>query len=315
MWVSEEKSMDADQKIQTFYKACSDMKSSKFILAETKISAILRSIVNSPELVSIVSDALAGFNFSTEFNKIQVKNELRRVNLVLPADQQKLVAIVFSLLSEIDAHRLDFHDFIYSYFDAGGSPLVECFGRFVSTIIIPFRNTLCELAGFEVPSTNEAEDDEEEKEDEEKPMEDEDYDEPLLPSFLNDEEEDEKQEDDMFDNNYDNDYEQDDENYEDNTSYERPNQNSQVEEFFDDVTIILNQIKDTVNNDNRIREDRLNELNITLDASLKAIEFKSLKIFNALMISLNNLLHNVRSTKFYNNELQNRIAEFYDEVL
>ena len=300
--------MDADKKIQVFFNACSDMKSSKFILAETKISAILRSIVNSPELVSIVSDALAGFNFSTEFNKIQVKNEMRRINLVLPNDQQKLVAIVFSILSEIDAKRLDFHDFIYSYFDTGGSPLVACFERFVSTIILPFRDTLCELAGFEVRREPQKDENEDES------YEDEEETEPLLPSFDEDDEEEEKN-DDMFNNDFEDDFDREEETYE-NDSYEQPTStNDRVEEFFDDVKVILNQIKDTVNNDSKIRGNRLNELNITLDASIQAAELKNLKIFNALMISLNNLLHFVRSTKFYNNELQNRIAQFYDEML
>ena len=288
--------MDADKKIQVFYDACSDMKSSKFILAETKIGAILRSIVNSPELVSIVSDALAGFNFSNEFNKIQVKNDMRRINIILPNDPQKLVAIVFSLLGEIDAKRVDFHDFIYSYFDSGGSALIECFERFVNTIILPFRDTLCSLAGFE------------HEQEEEQPKQEEDFDseeeqQPILPNIWDEEEE----ENEMFDS--------DDEEEEEQQPQKNTSADPRVDEFFDDVKVILSQIKDTVNNDNRLKQDRLNELNITLDAALLAIDFKSLKIFNALMISLNNLLHFVRSTKFYNNELQNRIAEFYDEML
>lgn len=302
--------MDADKKVKVFFDACSDMKSSKFILAETKISAILKSIVNSPELVSIVSDSLAGFNFSTEFNKIQVKNEMRRVNIVLPTDPQKLVAIVFSLLGEIDAKRVDFHDFIYSYFDAGGSQLIECFDKFVNTVIIPFRDTLCKLAGFEVDSRLDQDNEEDDYEYEEEEEEDESS-KPILPSIWDDEEDEEENEDKM--NNFDYDEEKDeDQDY--NYSSDQSNDTS-VEDFFDDVKVILSQIKDTVNNDQRIKEDRLNELNITLDASILAINFKSLKIFNALMISLNNLLHNVRSTKFYSNELQNRIAEFYEDYL
>ena len=35
--------MDADKKIQVFYDACTELKNTKFILAETKISAIFCS--------------------------------------------------------------------------------------------------------------------------------------------------------------------------------------------------------------------------------------------------------------------------------
>ena len=295
--------MDADKKIKVFFDACSDMKSSKFILAETKISAILKSIVNSPELVSILSDALAGFNFSNEFNKIQVKNDMRRINIILPNDPQKLVAIVFSLLGEIDAKRV--------YFDAGGSPLIECFERFVNTVILPFRDTLCNLAGFEVESNRPSDTDD----DDTQLDEDEEESQPILPNIWEDDDEQEQtsEEEDMNIQNFD--FDDDTQNEEDDVYEQQSNTDSQVERFFDDVRVILSQIKDTVNNDNRIREDRLNELNITLDASLLAIDLKNLKIFNALMISLNNLLHNVRSTKFYSNELQNRIAEFYEDYL
>lgn len=304
--------MDADKKIQVFYDACTELKSTKFILAETKISAILKSIVNSPELVSIVSDALAGFNFSNEFNKIQVKNEMRRINIILPQDPQKLVAIVFSLLGEIDAHRVDFHDFIYTYFDAGGSPLIACFEKFVSTIVLPFRDTLCELAGYEVQE-NDFDDEEETEFDADNEAEDEEESSFSNPFDEDEEEEVEAEEDSGYE------YEEENDGNEENYEYEEeaPDEREAdvVDEFFNDVRVIINQIKDTVNNDNRIKEARLNELNITLDAAIMAIDYKNLKIFNALMISLNNLLHFVRSTKFYNNELQNRIASFYDEML
>ena len=299
--------MDAATKIQAFYNACTDTKYAKFILAESKISEILRCIVNSPELVSVVSDALAGFNFSNEFNKIQVKNDARKVNIVLPKDPQKLVAIVFSLLGEIDAHRVDFHDFIFSYFDAGGSSLLECYNRFVATIILPFRDTLCNLVGFETP---------EEEIDEEETEEDGDYNyeeetqNQILPDFEDEDETEENSQEEGEEEMLDYDEYEDDEQYTNQT-----NNDDKVEQFFDDVVVIINQIQDTINNDRRIKDDRKDELNITLDAILLAIEYKSLKIFNALMISLNELLRFVKSTKFYNNELQNRIAEFYDEML
>ena len=305
--------MDASTKIQAFYDACTDAKHAKFILAENKISEILRAIVNSPDLVSVVSDSLAGFNFSSEFNKIQVKNEMRRINIILPKDPNKLVAIVFSLLGEIDAHRVDFHDFIFSYFDAGGSTLLECYDRFVQTIILPFRDTLCELAGYEVegdeydePNDDEYADDVDVDEDWDESTQDDDQD-SILPDYTDDDEGDN-------DMDYSNDY--DDAQYDDDyDNTEQPSNGDRVDEFFEDITVIINQIQDTINNDNRIKADRKDELNITLDAILLAVEYRSLKIFNALMISLNEMLRFVRSTKFYNNELQNRIAEFYDEML
>ncbi|MBR7091210.1 MAG: hypothetical protein IKC79_02015, partial [Clostridia bacterium] len=87
-----------------------------------------------------------------------------------------------------------------------------------------------------------------------------------------------------------------------------------VEAFFGDIRVILTQIKDTINMDPKIKADRKDELNITIDALLITITYKNLKILNALMISLNYLLRPVRSVRFYNMELQNRLALFYSEI-
>ena len=84
-----------------------------------------------------------------------------------------------------------------------------------------------------------------------------------------------------------------------------------VDQFFEDVTMILNQIKETVNLDSKIKPDRLDELNITINALLEVVKMQNFKIFNALLISLNNLLSSVKSVRFYNMELQNRLAKFY----
>ena len=88
-----------------------------------------------------------------------------------------------------------------------------------------------------------------------------------------------------------------------------------VDNLFDDLSMILNQIKETINLDSRIKKDRLDELNITIDALLAVLEMQNLKIMNALLISLNNLIGPIKSVRFYYMELQNRLAQFYENYL
>ena len=88
-----------------------------------------------------------------------------------------------------------------------------------------------------------------------------------------------------------------------------------AEALFADLKVILNQIKETVNLDTKIKQDRLDDLNITIDALLATIELGNFKILNALLISLNNMLAPIRSVRFYNMELQNRLAKFYDSFM
>jgi len=276
--------VDYSEKVQAFYDACTEMTKAKFILADAKISKILKTIVSCPDLVDIIADALNGFNFQNEFSKIQVKNDLKKICIHLPNDPKKLVAVVFSLLSEIDSHRIDLHTFIFDYFDGNGRTLLESYDKFVEDIILPFRDTMCELAGVE--------------------YEDDDSDDAC--------ENDEKLENADLEMQRPTHDVEDEEDY--NEELGNDNYNEVIESFFNDIRVILNQIKDTVNLDNRVKDDRKDELNITIDALLIAIRYKNLKILNALMISLNYLLHPVRSVRFYNMELQNRLAKFYAEI-
>ncbi len=275
--------VDSSENVQEFYNACTEMSKAKFILADAKISKILKCIISSTDLVDAVADCLNGFNFANEFSKIQVKNDLKRVHIILPNDPKKLVAVVFSILSEMDSHRLDLHSFIFDYFGGNGETLLESYDRFVAGMIIPFRDALCELVGVdfgEAEENIEADDIQQQY-----PLEDVDI-ENMRPDHSVEE---------VYDDS--------------SSSY-----GEVVESFFEDIRVILNQIKDTVNMDSRVRADRKDELNITIDALLIAINYKNLKILNALMISLNYLLHPVRSVRFYNMELQNRLAKFYSDI-
>ena len=74
---------------------------------------------------------------------------------------------------------------------------------------------------------------------------------------------------------------------------------------------IFQQIKDTVCLDSKIKSERQADINITLNAMLDVVSMQNFRIFNALLISLNNLLNNIKSVRFYFLELQNKVADFY----
>ena len=252
--------MELAEQYKAFWDACEDLKSSKIIIADAKVSKVLRSIVSCPALVEIVGEALVGYNFSNELSK-SVNTDLDgKVKLVLPNEPYRVIAFVFSLLSEFDGRRMDLQEFISQYFPEDS--LIESFRDFNEQLIMPFRDYLCEWVGFK------------ERKEEKHPIE------------------------------------------KINTAETVENKEVVLEEkdvdlFFDDITMILNQIKETVNLDSKIKPDRLDELNITLNALLEVVKMQNFKIFNALLISLNNLLSSIKSVRFYNMELQNRLAKFY----
>ncbi|MBQ8762094.1 MAG: hypothetical protein IJZ26_02090 [Clostridia bacterium] len=251
-----------DEKIRAFYNACTDMCNAKFILADAKISQILKTIVASPELIATVGEALVNFNFDNEFAKAQVKNNITYLQFNLPKEPEKIVGLVFGLLSEFDAHRLDLHTFIRDYFNGDGRLIVDCFNDFVECIILPFRDAMCYMLGYETDGYKAEKSTETEQNVEEEPVDEE------VENLLGN--------------------------------------------FFDDITTILSQIQETVNRDPKVKDDRKDEINITIDATIESIELGNLKIMNALLISLNYLLSPIKSIRFYNQELQDRLLDFYD---
>lgn len=265
------------QDIKVFYDACTDTLNAKFILADAKIFKILKTIVSSSDLIAVVGETLVKFNFENEFKNAQVKED-GMLFLKLPKEKSKLVAFVFSLLSEFDSHRLDLHTFVNDYYGgAEGNKLVDCYEQFVRTVIYPFRDAMCELMGVDFEG----------EEDMINKIEDADLETAGV----------------VRHNVKEPDYEQEDDEKDDLLS-----------EFFADISSILTQIQETVNVDRKIKDDRRDELNITIEAIMLCLELGSLKILNALLISLNNLLMPIKSVKFYNMELQNRLLRFYDDI-
>lgn len=85
-------------------------------------------------------------------------------------------------------------------------------------------------------------------------------------------------------------------------------------EFYHDITNILLQIKETISFDYKVKQDRRDEINITIDAMLESMDMGNLKMMNALVIGLYYLLKSIKSVRFYRDELQDRLCEFYAEL-
>ncbi len=135
------------KKIREFSKFCDEMINGKFILADIKISNILKSIAQSKELYNLMAECLLNFNFDDEFEKSKLSNFSEKY-FKMPEEDYKRIALVFCFLVEVDNKKIDFYDFITNYFkskDVGGEYLV-----FAKTMLVPFKNDV--LARFDVDS-------------------------------------------------------------------------------------------------------------------------------------------------------------------
>ncbi|MCH5155165.1 MAG: hypothetical protein J1F69_01020 [Clostridiales bacterium] len=121
-----------------FLSACESLKNCKYVLAESKITALLKSIADNKQLYSMFASSLYGFDYNRTFSAC-----VNNGSFVLPADPKKAVALVFRILLDIDSGKIELRNFLEAYFY---SPMInESYARFCLEIITPFRMYCCNL--------------------------------------------------------------------------------------------------------------------------------------------------------------------------
>lgn len=125
-------SMKADG-LGEFLSACEALKNCKYVLAESKITALLKSIADNKQLYSMFAVSLYGFDYSRTFSSC-----VNNGTFVLPTEQKKAVALIFRILLDIDNGKIELRNFLEAYFY---SPMInESYARFCLEIITPFQS-------------------------------------------------------------------------------------------------------------------------------------------------------------------------------
>ncbi len=111
----------------------------KFILADIKISNILKMIATNSSLYAYIKDCLIEFSFDKELSRAEVKNRFNNGEFKMPQEKSKIVAFVFCLLVECDAKRMDFFTFINDNFKAENETNYK---TFANTVLVPFKEII-----------------------------------------------------------------------------------------------------------------------------------------------------------------------------
>ena len=139
--------MNLERELRTFHERCEEVCSSRFILAEKKISDLLKSVVLSPVLYRITERCLDGFNYEVEFLKVRVADAgTGRYRLELPESRTRLAAFVFCLLCELESKKRDLQRLLEDYFAPDGN-CVEGYAAFCRTVIEPYEAVMTAFAG------------------------------------------------------------------------------------------------------------------------------------------------------------------------
>ncbi len=116
-----------------FLSACENLRNSKYILAENKITALLKSIADNRQLYSMFGAALFGFDYKTTFSECVEGNMF-----TLPTDPKTAIALVFRILMDIDSGKMPLRNFLEAYFY--NESINESYAHFGLEVISPFES-------------------------------------------------------------------------------------------------------------------------------------------------------------------------------
>ncbi len=295
-----------NKSIINFINACNDLVDGKFILADIKISKILKTISESTEIYNLIAESMINYDFDSEFQKAVVKNEQGLEKFELPDELEKIIPLVFCLLVEIDSKRINLNDFIKAQYPLANNQNEE-YSSFVKTIIIPFRDAIANIFGVEVTTKKENKIEPESNIIDEKIKE---HNEQLLEQL--------EQEDDANDE-YENVLNQ---TIATSILTSPPVVNAIVEahkqlEEDEEVELLFDRILRLA----RILEDKLifvrnplkkSNLELILEALYEACEIKNVKIIVALVMALNSFARNDRHLRQEIRELNTICYNFYE---
>lgn len=289
--------------ITNFINACNELVNGKFILADIKISKILKAISESIDVYNLIAEGMINYDFDKEFAKAVVKDDNGIEKFQLPEEEEKIIPLVFCLLVEMDSKRINFNEFIKVQFPLANNQNEE-YEAFAKTIIIPFRNAVANYFDVDIETTTKLAEDEE------------------LRNII-----DEKIKEHILEKEMESENDNDEETIIIKTTTIQPVdsdplvsavlQAEKQRQEDEEVKLLFDRILRLV----RILDDKteyvrnpLKKSNISLliDALYEAYEIKNVKIIVALVMALNNFAGNERSMRGEIKELNTICYDFYE---
>lgn len=141
------------EELDNFLNSCDEFIQGKFILADIKISKILRAISTSKEIYNLMAESLINYDFKKEYMALKKQAEEQGKDFSLPSDAQSIISFVFAMLVEIDSNRIDFSEFLSTTFPYATSQREE-YVMFSQKFILPFKNSVAKMFGI-MPNSEE----------------------------------------------------------------------------------------------------------------------------------------------------------------
>lgn len=134
--------MDRKEELSLFLEKADDLINCKYILADTKIVALLKAIASSQTILAVLQCSLNDFDFNTAMDKYLIRSQdSAHGEYVMPSSSGDIIALGFSVFMAIDSGEIDFGVLLKEYFYADGS-VFGSYALFIDQVVKPFKNTV-----------------------------------------------------------------------------------------------------------------------------------------------------------------------------
>ena len=148
---------DEKQNIVAFFNACNEMIEGRFILSDTKVANILKSVVGSETLYKLYSDCMVGFKFARMLDYCKASNPNNGGYFRMPEEEKDIIAFVTCLLLEVDKRNINLQTFVTDNFYSIDGYNIS-YNNFALLVLVEYKTAVKNLLGIDDsgnPVTNE----------------------------------------------------------------------------------------------------------------------------------------------------------------
>lgn len=139
---------DEKQNIVAFFNACNEMIEGRFILSDTKVANILKSVVTSETLYKLYSDCMVGFKFARMLDYCKASNPNNGGYFRMPEEEKDIIAFVTCLLLEVDKRNINLQTFVTDNFYSIDGYNIS-YNNFALLVLVEYKTAVKNLLGID----------------------------------------------------------------------------------------------------------------------------------------------------------------------
>ena len=132
------------KEIRPFIALCNNFIDAKYIMMGNNIVKLIECINEDDSLREVVKKCMVNFDFTTELGLALSATKAIPKDFIMPKENEKVVALCYSVLQQIALNQIDYEAFISKHFIYDGT-ISDVYKNFGHYFILPFKNAVLYL--------------------------------------------------------------------------------------------------------------------------------------------------------------------------